>query len=191
MLLRAVILCLVATPAFAQVHSLTLGLDVNSPYGLSEPWFTIRNALLRSDDFERVAERPDVKTATAEAIPKGGQIPDLTKLQKVVSESGAGATLRSVEAAVEGEMISKENRWMLRVDDKQILLRPLTELVQQDRKKAKPPTAEELTAYQRLAEHANAGKRVRVTGPLRFKSSLALEVRTFESGKPNNSKGKL
>src|SRR5688572_26315120 len=99
MLRRTLMLCLVAMPlaAFSEVLSLTLGLDVNSPYGLSEPWFTIRNALLRCDDLQSVAERPDVKAATAEVTTKGRQLPDFAKLQKAVSESGGGASLRGVE----------------------------------------------------------------------------------------------
>jgi hypothetical protein len=194
MLLRTTILCLVAMPcaAFSQVHSLTLGFDVNSPYGLSEPWYTIRNGLLRSDDLQTVAERPDVKTATAEATTKGGQLPDLRKLQKAVIESGAGASLRGVEATIEGELVSAGDKWMLRVTGKEISLQPLTELVQQERKRPRPATAEELGAFERLARSPNQGKRWRVTGPLRSQSALIMEVRIFEKPKrQNNSQGKL
>jgi hypothetical protein len=185
MLRCATILCLAAMPlvALSQVHSLTLGFDVNSPYGLSEPWYTIRNALLRSDDLQSVAERPDTKTSTAQAATKGGQLPDLDKLGKTVSESGAGATLRGVEAVVEGKLVSKDGKWMFRVLDKEVPLQPLTELVQHERKRPRPATAEELAAYQRLLQHANESKRWRVTGPLRSTPSLTLEVRTFEEGK--------
>ena len=185
MLLRTVIVCLVATSALAQVHSLTLGLDVNSPYGLSEPWFTIRNALLRCEDLQSVAEQADRKTGTAQVTTKSGLLPDLAKLQKIVSESGAGATLRGVEATIEGELLFSDGTWVLRFAGKDLPLRPLTELVQHDRKKPRAATEGELTAYKRFS--AGKGKRWRVTGPLRFSSELILEVRAFESGKPNNS----
>jgi hypothetical protein len=194
MLLRTTILCLVAMPcaAFSQVHSLTLGFEVNSPYGLSEPWYTIRSGLLRSDDLQTVAERPDVRTATAEATTKGGQLPDLAKLQKAVSESGAGATLRGVEATIEGELVSAQDKWTLRVAGKEIPLQPLTELVQQERKRPRPATAEELGAFERLTRSPNEGKRWLVTGPLRWQSALSMEVRTFERPTPqSNKQGKL
>ena len=194
MLLRTVILCLVAMPyaALSQVHSLTLGFDVNSPYGLSEPWFTIRNGLLRCDELQTVAERPDAKTATAEATNKGGQLPDLAKIQKALGESGAGATLRGVEATIEGELVLAQDKWMLRLAGKEIPLLPLTELVQQERKRPKLATAEELGAFERLTRSPNRGKRWRVTGPLRWQSALDMEVRTFERPKQlNNSQGKL
>lgn len=191
MKVRAVVLWLALSPcvSFSQVASLTLGFDVNSPYGLSEPWFTVRNALLRSGDLQDVAERPDVKTATADAITKGGLLPDFDKLRKTVAESGAGASLRGVEATVEGELILQRGKLLLRFSGKEILLQHLTELVQQENKKPKPATAEELSAYERLQGKATKAKRWRVSGPLRWKSGLALEVRIFEKAKPNNSRG--
>ena len=191
MLLRTVILCLLWVPlsAFSQVHSLTLGIDVNSPYGLSEPWFTIRNALLRCEDFQSVAERPDRKAATAEVLTKNGELPDIAKLQKVISESGAGATLRGVEATVEGELLQNDGKWVLRIRGKELSLKPLTVLIQHERNRPRPPKDEELNAYERLV--ANRSKRVRVTGPLRSEHGLSLEVRAFESEKLNNSQPKL
>ena len=191
MLLRTVILCLLSMPlwAFSQAHSLTLGIDVNSPYGLSEPWFTIRNALLRCEEFQSVAERPDRKTATADVVPKNGELPDVSKLQKVISESGAGATLRGVEATVEGELLQNDGKWVLRIPGKELWLKPLTGMVQHERNRPKPPRDEELNAYERLL--ASRPKRVRVTGPLRSGRGLSLEVRVFESEKLNNSQLKL
>src|SRR5687768_7340296 len=129
MLLRTTILCLAAISGFGQVHSLTLGLDVNSPYGLSEPWFTIRNGLLRCEDIETVAERPDLKSAVAQVTPRDGRLPDFEKLQRALSESGAGASLRGVEATVEGELAVINGKPLLRIGEREIPLRPLTELV--------------------------------------------------------------
>jgi len=191
MLLRAAILCVVAMPlaGFSQVHSLTLGIDVNSPYGLSEPWFTIRNALLRCPDIATVAEQADRKSATGEVTTKNGQLPELVKLENLIRESGAGATLRGVEAVIEGDLLQVQSKWHLRFSGKDIPLQPVTVLVQQERKKPRPPTDEELNAYERLL--AKPPKRVRVTGPLRSSPALALEVRAFESEKLNNSQLKL
>lgn len=191
MKVRALVLWLALSPcvSFSQVASLTLGFDVNSPYGLSEPWYTIRTALLRSDDLQDVAERPDVKTATADAITKGGVLPDFDKLRKTVAESGAGASLRGVEATVEGELILQEGKLLLRFSGKEIVLQHLKELIQQEKKEPKPATAEELSAYGRLLGKATEAKRWRVSGPLRWKSGLTLEVRIFEKAKPNNSRG--
>jgi len=191
MKVRAVVLWLALSTcvSFSQVVSLTLGFDVNSPYGLSEPWFTIRNALLRSDDLQDVAERPDVKTATANAITKGGVLPDFDKLRKTVAESGAGASLRGVEATVEGELILRQGKLLLRFSGKEIVLQHLKELIQQEKKEPKPATAEERSAYERLLGKADEAKRWRISGPLRWKSGLALEVRIFEKAKPNNSRG--
>lgn len=191
MLLRTIILCLVVLPlaALSQVHSLTLGIDVNSPYGLSEPWFTIRNALLRCPEIATVAELPDRKTGTGEITTKDAQLPDMAKLQNIIRESGAGATLRGVEATIDGDLIQSGGKWRLRFSGNEILLQPLTALVQQERKKPRPPTDEELNAYERLL--AKPPKRVRVTGPLRSQPNLAIEVRAFDSEKLNNSQLKL
>lgn len=191
MWLRITILCLVVLPltGFSQVHSLTLAIDVNSPYGLSEPWFTIRNALLRCPDVATVAELPDRKTGTGEMTTKDAQLPDMAKLQNIIRESGAGAILRGVEATIEGDLVQAGGKWLLRFSSKEIPLQPLTALVQQERKKPRPPTDEELNAYERLL--AQAPKRVRVTGPLRSHPNLALEVRAFDSEKLNNSQLKL
>ena len=191
MLLRTAIVCLLAMPlsALSQVRSLTLGIDVNSPYGLSEPWFTIRNALLRCEHFQSVAERPDRKAATAEVATKNGELPDIAKVQKVISESGAGATLRGLEATVEGELLQADGKWVLRIPGKELSLKPLTVMVQHERNRPSLPKDEELNAYERLVAHRP--KRVRVTGPLRSTGGLSLEVRIFESEKLNNSQLKL
>lgn len=156
---RAVILSLLVLPcaAMSQVHSLTLGIDVNSPYGLSEAWFTIRNALLRSGELETVAERPDVKTGTARVTPRSGKFLDPAKLEKAIADSGAGAKLRSMEVTAEGELIRTKDKFQLRLPEKEVLLRGLKEPGGYDRK-----------------------QRWRVTGPLQWKPELLIEVRTFE-----------
>ena len=164
MLHGVVIASLLVLPcaAMAQVHSLTLGIDVNSPYGLSEPWFTIRNALVRSGELETVAERPDLKTGTARVTPKSGKSLDPAKLEKAIVDSGAGARLRSVEITAEGELIRTEDKFQLRLAEKEVLLRGLKDPGRYDRK-----------------------QRWRVTGLLQWKPELLIEVRTFE---PINNK---
>jgi hypothetical protein len=165
----------------AQVVSLTLGLDVNSPYGLSEPWFTLRNGLLRCEEIESVAERPDVKAGTGEVTTKGGKLPDLGRLEQAIKDCGAGARLRSVEATVEGELVARGNQRVLKLPMGELALKPLSKAVE-GATRSKEPAVAELEAYERLMKHATAEKRVRVIGPLRMETSnqkFFLEVRTF------------
>lgn len=167
--------------ANAQVVSLTLGLDVNSPYGLSEPWFTLRNGLLRCEQLQTVAERPDVKTRTAEVTTKGGKLPDLVQLQKAIQDCGAGARLRGVEATVEGELITVENQHVLKFPGGEVPLKPLSKAIE-SAAGIKPPAAAELEAYDRLGKPATTQRRIRISGPLKIETSgqkMFLEVRTF------------
>src|SRR5688572_13908116 len=103
----AIVCALAGFAAQAEVTAITLGLDVNSPYGISEPWVTIREGLLRLDYVESVAALPDRKAATGELRTKNGSVPDVNALNTAVRELGAGATLRGVEAAVVGDVVKQ------------------------------------------------------------------------------------
>ena len=98
----------------AEVTSIILGLDVNSPYGISEPWVTIREGLLRLDYIDSVASLPDRKNATGELRTKNGRVPDVDALGTAIRELGAGATLRGVEATVVGDVVKQGVSLMLK-----------------------------------------------------------------------------
>jgi hypothetical protein len=157
--------------AFGQVVSMTLAFEVNSPYGLSEPWFTLRHGLLRSTDIETVAERPDRKACTGTITTKGGKLVDLDELAKTVHDSGAGATLRVVHATINGQISKSHGGLFLRTSDAQVALRP-------------PIEAAERMAYERLLKEDS--KSIRITGPLKQEGSgesrrFSLEVREVET----------
>ena len=180
--------CLAATNALSQVHSLTLGIDVNSPYGIGEPWATIRGGLQRLDFVESVGAQPDRQTKTGELRTKGGLLPDLDVLAKAVRDTGAGATLRGVEGAIDGDFEKEGDDFVLRISGTKAVLRlkPLTQLVQ----RGQQPTDREKAAFQMLtAKWKGEPLRARVVGPL-IRSvegkdttrdrPVALEVRKFE-----------
>lgn len=179
----------VSAGARAEVLSLTLGIDVNSPYGISEPWATIRAGLLRLDYVESVAELPDRKTRTGEMRTKNGRVPDVDALATALRELGAGATLRGIEATITGTVSRDGKDLSLKVGKTGEILRlaPLTRRVQRD---AIEITDKERNAFTELASRAEPAE-VRITGPLRARagqgSLQTLEVRTFEfSGRTQN-----
>lgn len=180
--------CTAATHAFSQIHSLTLGINVNSPYGIGEPWATIREGLQRLHFVESVSAQPDKGASTGELRPKGGQLPDLDVLAKALRETGAGASLRGVEGTIDGELAKEGADFVLRIaGSKAVLcLKPLTKLVQRNQK----PADTEKNAYQALTTRwKDQPLPVRVVGPLvkdgegkdaAKDRTLALEVRKFE-----------
>ncbi len=176
------------SPARPEAHALWLGLEVNGPYGLGEPWAVIREGIKRSGDWEWLAETPDLETATFRARTSAGRWPELAVLANQVGDLGAGATLRGVEAAVEGWLSMEHARLHLRVRgcEDPIALAPLDRKIQRDgrhRREAKK-TAAERGAYDRL--RAGAGKnprQARVLGPVvesQDGRQWLLEVRGFD-----------
>lgn len=176
----------------AQVQSLTLGIDVNSPYGLREPWVIIRDGLSRLDFIESISAQPDAAAGTGELRTRHGQLPDLDVLAQALRDTGAGASLRGVEVSVAGELTREMDTFFLRTTpagvNARVLLRlqPLQALVQRGRE----PTETEKTAYRTLvASWSDRPLRVIVTGPVLKQSDahrqtapaprLALEVRQF------------
>lgn len=175
-----------ASTGWGQVQSLTLGIDVNSPYGLGEAWFTVRSSLERLEFVASVAEQPDRKTSTGELRTKYGQLPDPDVLARALRESGAGASLRGVEAVVDGKLARGPGHFNLHLPGTNAALRlkPLRELVQGGRQ----ATDAEKRAFENLtAQWKGQQLRARVVGPIvRINpgaapgNSLALEVRKFE-----------
>src|SRR6185503_10738904 len=66
LLVGAALFCCAALATHAQVQSLTLAIQVNSPYGIGEPWATIRDGLQRLEFVESMSQQPDHKASTGE-----------------------------------------------------------------------------------------------------------------------------
>ena len=173
--------------AHAQVQSLTLGIQVNSPYGIGEPWATIRDGLQRLDFVESMSQRPDHKASTGEMRTRGGALPDLAGLAQALRDTGAGASLLGVEANIDGELTRHGESFILRLPGSNTVLRlaPVTKLLQ----RGQQPTDTEKAAYQALtAAWPGRPLRVNVVGPLvqhppakgsGQSGAIGLEVRRF------------
>lgn len=159
------------SPAQPPVHALWLGLEVNGPYGLREPWAMIREGLLRSGDWEWLAEAPDLAAETFGARSASACWPRQTLLARQVSELGAGASLRGVEAAVEGWLSRENGRLRFRAcgSEGPVALAPLDRKIQRDgrQRSEATKTASERGAYELLCSSAGSQPRLaRVLGPV-------------------------
>ena len=175
--------------ARAEVVTLTLGIDVNSPYGISEPWAIIREGLLRLDYVESVANLPDRKSATGELRTRNGAVPDVAALAKSLRDLGAGATLRGVEGTINGHVIKERGQLLLKVSKtgESLRLVPATKRVQRD---AVEISEIERNTFAKLASLSEPAE-VRITGALHPRvapdARQTLEVRIFEfSGRSQN-----
>jgi hypothetical protein len=170
--------------AQAEVTSILLGLDVNSPYGISEPWVTIREGLLRLDYIDSVASLPDRKNATGELRTKNGRVPDVDSLSTAIRELGAGATLRGVEVIIDGDVVKQGVNLVLNVatTGETLRLAPLTKPVQRG---ADVSETERNAFVELTSRSARDALKVRITGPLRARTApgapQTLEVRIFDS----------
>ncbi len=169
--------------AQGEVSSVTFGLDVNSPYGISEPWITIREGLLRLDYVESVANSPDRKSATGELRTKNGRVPDVELLGTAIRELGAGAKLRGVEATIAGDVVKQGGHLVLKVatTGESLHLAPLTIPVQ----RGASVSETERNAFAELTSRSSGDAlKVRITGPLRARTTpgalQTLEVRVFD-----------
>jgi hypothetical protein len=164
--------CLLFAAAFgrAEVLSVTIGVDVNSPYGISEPWVIIREGLLRLDYIESVSSQPDRKSATGELRTKGGRVPDVEALAKGIREIGAGASLRGVEPTIDGDLEKQGGGFVLRVSKtgEVLPLAPVTNRVHLNgRKQPEPLVDAETNAFTNLtAKWSGQPVSVHITGPL-------------------------
>jgi len=152
----------------------------------------IREGLQRAGGWEWLAETPGVETATVRARTSSGRWPDQAALAGQVGAAGAGATLRGVEAAVEGRLSRERGRLVLRVagSEAPIALAPLERRVQRHgrRRGEARKLAAERDAYGRLgAIVENEPLLVRVLGPVveaREGLQWLLEVREFDVAAP-------
>jgi len=185
--MKSILLLLLSlAAAHAEVRSVTLGIDVNSPYGIGEPWVIIREGLLRLESIESVSPQPDRQTATGELRTKKGLVPDVEALAKSIHEIGAGASLRGVEATIDGRLEKRDGQLVLRVSkaDDVLALEPVTQRVQlQPRKKSPEPLTEvEQKAFQNLgAKWQGTPLDVLITGPITKRNGkTVLAVRHFD-----------
>jgi len=117
-----------------------------------------------------------------------GRLPRVSALAAGIVALGAGATLRGVEADVEGELHRRGDSVVLRVGEtgEEFVLAPLTRKIQWHprRKRLRRPSADERGAYRRLISRwKGEPRRVRIVGPLVESGAgqpMALEVRKFE-----------
>jgi hypothetical protein len=183
-----------AGSAVAQVRSITVGIDVNSPYGISEPWVMIREGLLRLENIEFVSAQPDRKTGTGEIRTKDGRVPDVDALAKAIRELGAGASLRGAEVIVDGILDKRGDQFVLRVagTDQVLALEPATQRVELRTSVSDADTK----AFAELIKASGSKPiAVRITGPLLKRSragqpAQAVQVRQFQFQGGNQGESK-
>ena len=116
-----------------------------------------------------------------------GRLPDVGHIARHLRERRLGATLRGVEATVEGLLVEDKGALSLRVGNtgQVVSLAPLRRKVQWDRaaKRAQAPTEAERTAFERLRSlPRRTSVPLRVIGPLAQDPAgggYTLEVREF------------
>src|SRR5687768_4714306 len=118
---------------------------------------------------------------------RDGRVPDVSALARYLRECGAGATLRGVEATVDGWLAEENGALLLRVTGtgQTLRLAPLRRKVQWDVERSREQVIpeRERTAFDRLRRQVPAlCPPVRVTGPLVEGAAgqpHTLEVREF------------
>jgi hypothetical protein len=169
---------------------LTIGIRVNSPYGLIEPWGMLRETLSRFPAIVRVDERPDLNASTAQVWTRPGVTFSLAALNDHLRRAALGAEALGFETTVEGRLIRERDGLVLKISGTQagsatvLPLAPLTRKVQVDYRQRREwmPSVVELSAHARLLK-ARENALVRVTGPLvqvSDRDASLLEVRHFE-----------
>jgi hypothetical protein len=146
-----------------------LGIDVTGPYGLGEPWLTLRTALQRLSGVESVPELPDLPTATARIGLRRENFPDLRELAEAIRRTGAGASLRGVEVVLDGQLVEHGQQLALAATGGAALvpLAPLRRKIQRDTVKQSEAdlTPAEAAAFDTLrAEWKRKPRPVRVVG---------------------------
>ena len=129
----------------------------------------------------------DASTSTAEVFLLDNTIPDPERWKREFQDSAnASYEIRGIEVSVEGRLSREGDRFRLSLADGQQvdIERPAADAKVQWNWDAKAPeilTEQEAAAAERLAPHAEASHRARLTGPLRKQNGkLAIAVRSFE-----------
>jgi hypothetical protein len=137
-----------------------------------------------------VSDRACPKTWTCQIVLADARLPNLKMLRDGLREGvGNLFTIRGVEAVVEGTLVRKDNRAVLRLPERlgELEVAVLKRKVQYDPKaqREEPATPDEREAHARLlAQWDGQPRTVRITGPLTQPNDdglpAVLEVRLFE-----------
>ena len=179
---------LLASQAFSQVQSITLGIRTHCPYGIRGCWPEIRDGLDSPAVITAITGDPDILTDTCQVKMRQDWVADPEFFQRNFIEMRIGVDVRGVEAVVEGYLDSNGKNLRLQIGktDTVLQLAPLRTKVQWDKQRKQPQaaTVAEQGAFETLKKTSSKHSgRVRITGPLRSnvdKKVHTLEVRQFE-----------
>jgi hypothetical protein len=169
-----------------------VGLTSRCPYGLGACWGGAYEALQKLDGVQAVRPIANAEDSTADVYLHGDTLPNVDRWAEQIARVANGSyDFRGVEVSVKATVEAQNGGLRLTGPsiDKPVVLAPLDpgEKIQFDRPSgtAKPATADELAAYERLlAGYRSAGATdlpVRVTGPLKMRDvGWVLHVRSFE-----------
>ena len=163
-----------------------VGITGTCPYGLGACWGGAYEALTHLEDVDLVGPIPNADASTAEVFLKDQSLPALEQWDKQFRGIVNGTyELRGVEVTLQGIVHKRDDQFFLSHPDKpEVQLVPLSvEKIQWNRAKgaAEPPSEEELSAYEKLANgFLNLEQEVTVTGPLKQTgAAYQLYVRQF------------
>jgi galactose oxidase len=178
-----------------------IGLTSKCPYGLGACWGGAYEALVKLNGVSVVRPIANAEDSTADVYLGRDLLPDVDRWANQIAEMANGSyDFRGVEVSVKASVQAQNGGLGLTgpLIDRSVVLAPLeqVEKVQFDRQTgaARPATAKELGAYQRLiARYQAAGAGdfpARVTGPLRRKDAgWILHVRCFEAQSKSSPAG--
>jgi hypothetical protein len=167
-----------------------LGLTSQCPYGLGACWGGAYEALKKLDGVNLVRPIANAEDSTADVWLVGDIVPDVHRWKEQIAHSANGSYhLRGVEISITASLLTDNGALFASSPHltSRLPLRPLGGIpkVQYDRttKHARPASAADLDAYERLLAQAQSGASmpsVRVTGPLVHDvDGWALHVRGF------------
>jgi galactose oxidase len=169
-----------------------VGLTSRCPYGLGACWGGAYEALQQLDGVQAVRPIANAEDSTADVYLHGDTLPDVERwAEQITSIANGSYDFRGVEVSVTATVTAQDGGLGLSGPhiDKPVALAPLeqVEKVQFHRptSTAKPATADELGAYERLATRYRGGGAAdlpaRVTGPFKkAENGGVLHVRSFE-----------
>ncbi len=163
---------------------MTLGITLSCPYGLGVCYPEIHTALTRIPGLETISETADPNSWTCRIHMAKNKILRPYELDAYLRSLHAGATLRGIEATVEGHLEGREGTYSIVSGSSRLPLEGLRDTVYWDarNKRPKPLSSADRQAYADLVQSIQVGSTVRVTGVLRDQSETdipALEVRSF------------